>query len=112
MAVLESFKGGLSKFNRSGEKTAAIGAIGALVGVFTANYIPQFLSKYTNLAVGIILVIAAVFIKQDGVGYFLLGMGVILVVDGAVRVIFNKNISMITAGQTPITSLASLKAKF
>ena len=74
------------KFMESREKDVAFGAIGAGAAVVAIPHTPQFMGKFTNLAVGAIMIAASVFIEhKSGIGYFFLGAGVIYLVDGLVR---------------------------
>lgn len=75
-------------FMSSAEKDVAIGAGSAALAMIALPYIPQALSQYTNLIAGVALILLAMYIKHDGIGYAALGAGIILAMDGLVRVVF------------------------
>lgn len=78
-------------FTQSSDMDAVSGAVGALVGVVLVPYTPQltFLGKWSsisNVIYGLALIALGAWVKHDGIGYFLVGMGIAYFVDGLVRV--------------------------
>ena len=69
-----------------GERNAMISATGTIVAVFTNKYIPQFLGKFTNLIVGIVLLFVGTWLPNDSASYFVIGYGLFTLVNGAVSV--------------------------
>jgi hypothetical protein len=76
-------------FGKSAEKDALIGAVGALSGVALTPMTPQLplgnYAKVSNVVYGIALIALGAWVKHDGIGYFLIGMGLAYFVDGLVR---------------------------
>lgn len=78
---------------KSGERDAFVGSLGAMVGVVAIPHLPQFIGQYTNVAVGIAAIVAGIYLKHDGIGYALIGLGAVLAIDGIVRLVFPQQTS-------------------
>lgn len=77
-------------FGSSAERDAIIAAGGAVVASALIPFTPQLpLGQYSyvsNLIYGAALIAVGMHVKADGIGYFLIGAGVVFAIDGLVRI--------------------------
>lgn len=80
-------KGNIFKIDSS-DKTAVIGSVGAVLGVIGGHYVPNlpYVGQYSDILYGAILSGAGLYVDHDGLGAFLLSVGLGFVLYGIIEV--------------------------